>query len=89
MIHWVQQGPAYVGELTLTDGQPAKVAVVGPPENTRGAAMVFEDANGATSTVSLDSASHLLYPWHLIDIICMQERAFGKHGLPEPALDAT
>ncbi|HNR36019.1 MAG TPA: hypothetical protein PKO36_12620 [Candidatus Hydrogenedentes bacterium] len=42
------------------------------------------EAGGAVQTLPLSMALNLIHPAHVIEILCMQERAFGGSGLPKP-----
>lgn len=90
MIIWKQQGAAVVGEVTLTDGRRASVVVVGATQNEKGAALILPPAtpDAAAETLLFPAANSLLAPWHLLEVICMQERCFGTFGLPHPELEA-
>ena len=87
MIAWKKQGAAFVGSLQLADGTKATAVVVGAPTQPRGAVIVSQDATGAPAAKApladcLDRVGLI----HSIDILCMQERAFGSHGLTPPDL---
>jgi len=85
LIAWRKQGTAIVGEVTLVDGRSANVVVVGCAQNPKGAALVLPGEKGSKPTMNLfPAAIELLRPSEVVEILCMQERAFGKRGLPAP-----
>jgi len=74
-----------VGALTLSDGRLCNVVLAGARQNPKGAALVLAGAAGtAPQTVMLADAHNLFHPKQLIDVLCMQERIFGKSNLPPP-----
>lgn len=85
MIAWKKQAEAFVGPLQLTHGQRATVVLVGGRENPRGAALVLPSAEGGKPAPA-PLADHLeqVPKTALLEILCMQERAFGASGLPMP-----
>lgn len=85
MIAWNQQGPAWVAQIALKDGRRATVVVVGDTSNPNGAALVLPGEDGASPQhMPLREGQGLFNPWVVIEILCMQERVFGTHGLPVP-----
>ena len=43
-----------------------------------------EEGTGQVQTVDLSSALEWLHPGHVLEVLCMLERAFGKSGLLPP-----
>jgi hypothetical protein len=85
LIAWTQQGPAWVGPIPLKDGRRGTVVVVGDRANPKGAALVLPPEDGADQVhMPISEAGSLIQPWYLIEILCMQERAFGSSDLPVP-----
>lgn len=85
MITWKQQGAAAIGALVLVDGRGASVALVGPRQNTKGAALIMKASEGDEfDTITLKDAVALLSPEQVVDIICSQERIYGSSGLTTP-----
>ena len=83
MITWRKKGDAYIGSLHYSDGQSGNVVVVGGRDNPKGAALVFPEEGGTeTKTLPFAEAKDLLHPWDIMDVITMQERAFGGGMLP-------
>lgn len=86
MIAWKKQANALVGPLQLTNGQRATVVLVGGRENPRGAAIVMAtEADGKPAPHPLMDHLDLVPLTGLVEILCMQERAYGEHGLSRPA----
>jgi hypothetical protein len=74
-----------VGTLSLQDGRAANVVLIGPRENPRGATLVLPgEGGGPVRAVPLAQGLGLLHPQTVIDIICMQERLYGKSNLTPP-----
>lgn len=87
MICWKQQGPALIGELHLLDGRSAYVVLVGPRNAHTGAVLVLTgNSESERETAFLDASFDLLHPQQVVDVLCVQERAFGDMGLPLPEL---
>jgi hypothetical protein len=85
LILWRKQGAAVVGDLSFLDGRKGNVVLVGGPQNPRGAALVLSAPEGEKpQMVMLSAGGALLHSRQIIDILCMQERCFGAHGLPLP-----
>ena len=84
-IVWRKQAAAWVGDLSLSDGRRGNIVLVGPRANPRGAVLVLpEDKEGKVTTTPISAGYEMLDPQQLIEIQCMQERAFGKTGLTPP-----
>ena len=82
---WKKQGAGWVGSLSLVDGRQANVVCVGSRENPKGTVLVLpEEGTGQVQTVDLSSGLEWLHPGHVLEVLCMQERAFGKSGLRPP-----
>jgi len=87
VIRWKRQGPAWIGELHLLDGRSAYVVLVGPRNAHTGAVLVLAGkSESERKTAFLDESVHLLHPLQVVDVLCLQERAFGDKGLPLPEL---
>lgn len=88
MITWERQGHALVGSAHLLNGQVGKVVLTaGDDSGPQALLLVWDEAvsgEGPTSTPLATSVS-LFTPALLMFILCQQERAFGKHGLPATA----
>jgi hypothetical protein len=84
VVVWKQQGAALVGALSLLDGRAARVVLMGPRTNPRGAmvAIPAPGGEGAPEVVSLAEAVELLHPQQIIESLCAQERCFGNGPLP-------
>ncbi len=87
MIEWSQQSGATIGSLRFLDGRPAKIVLVGPREHPKGAVLICADPNGGIHKILLSQYLEQLTPGQAIEILCMQERAYGSNGLDAPALD--
>jgi hypothetical protein len=75
-----------VGTLTFNDGRCGNVVLVGARENPKGAVVVVPgEEGGAPGTLLFADAVSFLYPQQIVELLCMQERAFGAHHLPSPA----
>jgi len=86
---WQKHGAAWVAALRLVDGRSGKAVVVAGRDNPKGAMIVLPPAGSAGGTVPsipLTDAYDLLTPLQIIDVLCLQERAFGTNELepPEP-----
>lgn len=88
MITWTRQGEAYVGSLVLTDGRRAKAVVIAGRGNPKGLAIVYAGEDGSLVKRLFPDALEQLNPEQVMHILCVQERAFGKTGLPEPDIAA-
>jgi hypothetical protein len=87
VIRWKQQGPALIGELHLLDGRSAYVVLVGPRNAHTGAVLVLTgNSESERETAFLMESVHLLHPQQVVEVLCIQERAFGDKGLPFPEL---
>tara|TARA_R110001592_G_scaffold221090_1_gene475715 strand:- start:269 stop:538 length:270 start_codon:yes stop_codon:yes gene_type:complete len=85
VISWKKQGDAIVGGLTLSTGGKGNVVVVGPSSNPKGATLIIPgDDPQKPSTALLPAGSEHLAAGDYLDILCMQERAFGDRNFPEP-----
>lgn len=85
MITWKKQGEAIVGGLTLTGGGKGNVILVGPSSNPKGATLIVPgDDPQKPATALLPAGCNQLSPSDYIDVMCMQERAFGDRGFPAP-----
>ncbi len=86
MLAWKKQGVAFVSSVSLTDGRQGNVGMVGGRGNQRGIAGVLPgtgSGGGALDTKMLTEVVDLLTPDQMVEILCMQERAFGGCDLPE------
>ena len=84
MIAWQKQGDAVIGVVSLRDGRGANAAIVGGRANPKGAVIIAVAASGAPEALPLGEALELLTPDFVVDIVCMQERLHGEHGLERP-----
>ncbi len=85
MIAWKKQGAAWVGARTFSDGARGNVVIVGSREIPKGAVLLFPGTNkGALQSAPLAEHLDKLTPQQVVDILCMQERAFGESGLQAP-----
>jgi hypothetical protein len=85
LITWKKQGAAIVGNLSFVDGQRGNIVLVGPRNNPKGATLVLPAASaGQLQTEPLADGLERLTAEAVIDIVCMQERVFGKSGLESP-----
>lgn len=74
-----------MGLLNLTDERRGNVVVVGARQNPKGAVLVLPgESDGQVQTFALSDAVGLMHPSQVIDILCIQERAFGQSGLTPP-----
>ncbi len=84
MINWQKQGDAVIGAMSLRDGRGANAAIVGGRANPKGAVIIAASASGAPEALPLGDAMDMLSPGSVVDIVCMQERLHGDHGLERP-----
>lgn len=82
MITWRKKGEAFVGSLVYNDGRKGNVVVVGGRDNPNGAALVVPVEGGEPESRPFNEGIDLLKPWHIMDVMTMQERAFGSGMLP-------
>ena len=68
----------------MRDGRGANAAIVGGRANPKGAVIIAVAASGAPEALPLGEALELLTPDFVVDIVCMQERLHGEHGLERP-----
>jgi len=73
-----------VGALQLTDGRAANVVLVGSRQNAKGAVLLVPGSQGQVQTLPLSSGLEFLHPQHVVDVLLLQERAFGPSGLVPP-----
>lgn len=60
------------------------MVVVASRQNPKGAVLVMPKGSGEMLTVPLSAALVLLKPATVVDVLCLQERAFGASGLTPP-----
>ncbi len=70
--------------MTLRDGRKGNVVVVAPRKNPKGAVLVMPKGAGEVLAVPISEALALLKPSTVVDVLCLQERAFGASGLTPP-----
>lgn len=88
MISWKKQGEALVGSLTLNSGQRGSVVIVGAGSNPRAATLLIPgDDPKKPRAALLPAGSEQLDPGQYLEILCMQERAFGNRGFPGPGIE--
>lgn len=85
-VRWSRQGSAVVGEVRLTTGVAARVVVVGPRQNPKGAVLVIAGGAGDLQTQPLYEQPDFIAPQQLAEVLCMQERLFGEQKLPPPRI---
>ena len=83
MLTWHKQGPAFTAPVKLEDGTAGNAVVLGAKDNPKAIALVTQQG-GEQSSASFAEAVGQLPPSTLIEILCMQERAFGSHAFPKP-----
>jgi len=72
-----------VGRVTFLDGHVGSVVLVGPRNNPKGAVAVLPaDNSGSVKTLPLPEVVDGLHPATLVEVLAVQERAFGNSGLP-------
>ena len=72
--------------MTLTDNRQGNIVLVGARQNPKGAVLVLPgDAGAPVQTVPLPMALTLVHCANAVEIMCVQERAFGNNGLPQPS----
>jgi len=66
----------------FADGRAGSVVLVGSRNNAKGAVVIMPaDNGGAVKTIPLAEALDAFHPATVVDIVAMQERAFGNSGL--------
>ena len=71
-----------MGRVTFLDGRAGSVVLVGPRTNPMGAVVVLSaDNSGSIKTVPLPELVDALHPATLVEVLAVQERAFGNSGL--------
>lgn len=74
-----------MGGLALHGGGRGNVVLVGPSTNPKGATLIIPgDDPQKPQTALLPAGSEKLSPSDYLDVICMQERAFGSRNFPAP-----
>lgn len=69
----------------MPDGRTGSVVLVGARDNAKGAVLVFPGkGSDGVEKVPLSNGLEMLHPQQVTEILCMQERAFGKSGLTPP-----
>lgn len=82
MVSWKKQGAALVGTLALVDGREANVVLVGARQNPKGAVLIVPSrTDGHLQTVLLSDSLDQLDQSSVVEVLCMQELAFGKGRL--------
>lgn len=72
-----------MGRVTFLDGRVGSVVLVGPRSNPKGAVAVLPGDNaGAVKTFPLPEVVDCLHPATLVEVLAVQERAFGNTSLP-------
>ncbi len=81
-MDWNRQGAGLVSTIELRDGREGKVVLVGSRDNPKGAMLVLaSQASQGAQAVPLIEGSRFLHPRQVVEILCVQERAFGTSGL--------
>ena len=88
MLEWKAQGAACAADLPLMDGRRATAVIVADRQNPRGLVLLVQENATAPVPMMLDEAGDLVAVGHWVEILAMQERAFGTCGLPKPELRA-
>jgi len=71
--------------VSFLDGARGNVVLAGGRSNPKGAILVLPgDRAGKVKTVAFADGLHLLSSAAIVDVLCMQERAFGDSGLTPP-----
>ena len=71
--------------MSLLDGARGNVVLAGGRSNPKGAIVVLSgDSAGEVKTFPFADGLHLLSSAAIVDVLCMQERAFGDSGLARP-----
>lgn len=71
-----------MGRVEFEGGRVGSVVLVGPRANPKGAVVVLpSDNGGSVKTVPLSEVEAGLHPAALVEILAVQERAFGSSGL--------
>lgn len=86
MLTWKKQGPAYTANLVLEGGLQASLVIVAGASNPNGAVLVIKEPSGESTTLSFPEATAKLRPGDIIELYCMQERAFGERAFPHPTV---
>ena len=74
-----------VAEVAFNGGQRGNIVLVGPRSNPKGVALLIPGADPAKPATKLfPDGMDLLGPELTVELLCMQERAFGACGLPKP-----
>ncbi|NIA14632.1 MAG: hypothetical protein GWP08_11180 [Nitrospiraceae bacterium] len=75
-----------MGALAFLDGRQGNVVLVGARDNPKGAVLVIpSEVAGEVETFPLDAGIRYLSEGAIVDVLCMQARAFGSSGLKPPA----
>jgi hypothetical protein len=71
-----------VGRVTFLDGRAGSVVLVGARTNPKGAVVVLSADNAeSVETIPLQEVVDALHPATLVEVLAVQERAFGDSGL--------
>ena len=71
--------------VSFLDGAPGNVVLAGGRSNPKGAIVVLSgDSAGEVKTLPFADGLNLLSSEAIVDVLCMQERAFGDSGLAPP-----
>lgn len=85
MITFKRQGATFIGAFPLSDGRKAQAVIIDGRKNSKGAVLVVSKGPGdQPEAAPVDQSLALLTAEQVIDIVCMQERAFGDSGLGRP-----
>lgn len=86
MLVWKSQGAAFAADLALIDGRRATAVIVADRQNPRGLVLLLQEGGAAPTPVLIEEVEDALAPGDHIELLTMQERAFGAAGLPRPEL---
>lgn len=71
--------------VSFLDGARGNVVLAGGRNNPKGAVFLLPAGSaGKVKTVPFADAFHLLSSAAIVDVLCIQERAFGDSGLTPP-----
>jgi len=88
LLAWKAQGTAFAADLQLLDGRRATAVIVADRQNPRGLVLLIHEGGATLTPTPFDEVGDLLAVGHWIEMLAMQERAFGTRGLPKPELHA-
>lgn len=82
-MNWKRQGSAVLRMVQLTDGRKGVVVLIGNYGKEQHAVVVFQKGEKEREIIPVEKILDFFTPEDLIDILCVQERAFGdRHIIP-------